>query len=80
MENLMLKSILKENLLDYRYTFLNIIIIMDLLLCFILYNQKLNNFDKYNIISILISHVVFIFALIQENLLVLDNFMCFCKK
>ena len=41
----------------------------------------MNTYDKYNIISILISHVIFIFALIQENIFVLDIlhlFMTFC--
>tara|TARA_A100001015_G_scaffold221484_1_gene249272 strand:+ start:7679 stop:8161 length:483 start_codon:yes stop_codon:yes gene_type:complete len=81
MENLMINSILKENLKNNRYTFFQLVLIIDVLLLLILYNQKLNTYDKYNIISILISHVIFIFALIQENIFVLDIlhlFMTFC--
>lgn len=74
-------SILKENLTNNRYTFFQLVLIIDVLLLLILYNQKLNTYDKYNIISILVSHVIFIFALIQENIFVLDIlhlFMTFC--
>lgn len=81
MENLMKISILKENLTNNRYTFFQLVLIIDVLLLLILYNQKLNTYDKYNIISILVSHVIFIFALIQENIFVLDIlhlFMTFC--
>lgn len=81
MENLMKTSILKENLTNNRYTFFQLVLIIDVLLLLILYNQKLNTYDKYNIISILVSHVIFIFALIQENIFVLDIlhlFMTFC--
>jgi hypothetical protein len=81
MENLMMNSILKENLTNNRYTFFHVLVITDVLLLLILFNQKLNNYDKYNIISILISHVIFIVALIRENLVALDIlhlFMTFC--
>ena len=77
----MMNSILKENLINNRYTFFQIVLVTDVLLLLILYNQKLNTYDKYNIITILISHVIFIFALIRENLVALDTlhlFMIFC--
>ena len=68
----MMNSIIKENLTNNRYTFLQVVLVTDVLLLLILFNQKLNNYDKYNIISILISHVIFIVALIRENLVALD--------
>ena len=52
-------------------------LILDIVLLFVLFNYKLNNFDLFFCISLLISHALFFYGLVYYNKKLLDRLHVF---